>query len=681
MHFEKIKTAVARRFAAMSTHELFCTAVDGDVMWDRYLTSFPPGSNPMFRERTEHDCSCCRRFIRAVGNTVAIIDGKMESIWDVAVDDPTYQAVADAMAALVKSQPIQNRFLTTERTAGVDRNFDDKMGKVKTWEHFFVNIPTGQRGTKNFVRPNKDIGTELADSLARHDVFLRGLKEISHDAIDTVLELIGQNSLYRGEEHKHDILGFQTAKKEFDKLVESDRDNFRDNFVWLHAGILPASVSRIRNTSIGTLLLDLSANDCDMEGAVAKFETMKAGPNYKRPTALVTPSMVQKAKETVRSLGLDLERRYATLTDISINEIMFADRDAKKAIAGDVFDEIAGAVSVNKKTLDKVEDVTIENFLANILPKASSVELLVENRLVNNFVSLIAPVDPTALPLFKWDNNFSWTYNGDFADSLIKERVKKAGGNVAGELCCRLGWFNHDDLDFHLVEPRGGSEISFHNKISRSGGRLDVDMNAGYGKTREPVENIFYGSVENMLEGTYKLYVHSYYQRETTEVGFEAEIDFRGTVYRFAYDRPLRTGNKVVVAEFTYTKKDGVKIVTSLPMATVSKKVWNIDTETFQKVNVAMLSPNYWGERGVGNKHYFFMLDGCRLEGTARGFYNEFLRGDLDKHRKVLEIVGSKMRTDESVNQLSGLGFSSTQRNHVIARVKGAFTRTVRVTF
>lgn len=31
----------------------------------------PAGTNPIFRERTEHDCSCCRNFVKNLGNVVA----------------------------------------------------------------------------------------------------------------------------------------------------------------------------------------------------------------------------------------------------------------------------------------------------------------------------------------------------------------------------------------------------------------------------------------------------------------------------------------------------------------------------------------------------------------------------------------------------------------------------------
>jgi hypothetical protein len=258
--------------------------------------------------------------------------------------------------------------------------------------------------------------------------------------------------------------------------------------------------------------------------------------------------------------------------------------------------------------------------------------------------------------------------------------VKRAGGNVTGDLCCRLAWYNFDDLDLHLREPNG-AEIYYHRKVVPSGGQLDVDMNAGFGKTREAVENIFYAAERMLREGQYRLFVHQFAKRESTDVGFEAEIDFKATVHRFTYAKPLKDGETVTVADFTYTRTDGLKILSSLPATTASRKIWNLDTETFHRVNVVTLSPNHWDERGVGNRHYFFFIDGCQNDGTARGFYNEFLRSDLDQHRRVLELVGARVRTEESASQLSGLGFSSTQRNSLVVKVGGSVNRVIRIVF
>jgi hypothetical protein len=670
--FNVFKVAVAKQFTRMQKHQLFRVDVDKDKLWSSYLGAFPEGSNPLFRKRTEHDCSCCRQFVRAVGDVVAIIDGKVESIWDIRVDDSNFQAVSNAMSALVKPQKICDIFLHWEKKAGTDKNFEQLTESVKSWEHFFLNIPVEN------VMKKADIPSTLNGPRTTRDVLLRSLTEITDDAVETVLELISQNSLYRGEEHKYAITEFYRLKKQFAGL-STDKD--REIFTWSNLKTTAGSVAKIRNTSIGTLLMDLSGGK-ELDQAVRSFEAMVAPQNYKRPTALVTKAMIQNAKEKLNELGLTsaLERRFATLTDITVNNILFADRSAKKVLTGDVFDDLAASVGASVKNLDKIEEVTIDRFLKEVLPKIDSIEVMMENAHSGNLVSLIAPVDPSAGRLFKWDNNFSWSYNGGVADS-IKERVKKAGGNVSGEFCNRLAWFNHDDLDFHMEEPGNGT-IMFSNKgPSPCGGRLDVDMNAGRGTTREPVENIYYNTIKGMKEGIYTLKVHQFAKREDKDVGFEAEVDILGTTLHFAYDKAVRQGEYIQVAKFQYSKKDGLSVIESLPSSRTVRTVWGVPTNTFRKVNVVMMSPNFWDDKTVGNKHYFFMLDGCINDTPARGFLNEFLKEELNAHRKVFEVVGAKMTVQPSPDQLSGLGFSSTQKNSLVCRVQGKFTRTIKVVF
>lgn len=675
LDFKPFKIAVSKQFGKMQGHQLYRVAIDKDALWDGYIASFPAGTNPIYRERTEHECSCCRQFVRAVGDVVAIIDGKIVSIWDGVVSEPTYNFVSQEMARLVKACPIDNIFLTTEASAGTDRSLEDLVNRVQTWEHFHVRIPSA------YVCKGDQIGPRLSQRRADFDVLKRSLTELDLESTNTILELISQNSLYRGAEHTNTLQAFKKMQKGFIKLQERQASQAeKDAFVWAAVFEVHAAVSRIRNTSIGTLLIDLSEG-LDLDQAVRKYEAVVAPANYKRPTALVTKSMVENAKKKIAELGLTsaLQRRYATLEDIAINDILFADRSARKVIEGDVFDSLA-TKPTSTKTLDKVQEISIEKFLADIVPNADAIEVFLENKHSSHLVSLIAPDDPGALNMFKWDNNFTWSYNGDVTDS-IKERVKKAGGNVEGDLCCRLSWFNYDDLDLHMMEP-GGNHISFHSKSSPyTGGQLDVDMNAGSGGTREAVENIFYRSRAKMREGQYRLFVNQFCVRESMDQGFIVEIDYLGEVWSFSYPKGQRNGEDVTVAEFSYTHKDGIKITKSLPSSTVSRELWGLKTQEFQRVNVLMRSPNYWGERGTGNEHYFFMLDGCINDGQARGIYNEFLRDDLTPHRKVIEMVGAKMKTEQSENQLSGLGFSSTQRNELLVRVKGAFTRTLKIVF
>ena len=95
-----------------------------------------------------------------------------------------------------------------------------------------------------------------------------------------------------------------------------------------------------------------------------------------------------------------------------------------------------------------------------------------------------------------------------------------------------------------------------------------------------------------------------------------------------------------------------------------------------------MFSPNYWdGQKGIGNRHYFFMVNDCKNDTSPNGFFNEFLKEELMEHKKVFEMIGSKVKVDDSNNQLSGIGFSSTKRNSITCKVKGHIDRTLKITF
>ena len=113
----------------------------------------------------------------------------------------------------------------------------------------------------------------------------------------------------------------------------------------------------------------------------------------------------------------------------------------------------------------------------------------------------------------------------------------------------------------------------------------------------------------------------------------------------------------------------------------IKENIWGITTNEFVPVSMVMKSPNHWDDQGSGNLHTFFILEGCNADEEVRGFYNEFLKPELNEHRKVFEVLGSKLKVKPSESSLSGLGFSETIRNEVIVRVTGKFQRTLKVQF
>lgn len=677
--FKDFKIAIQEQFDKMikgllSNDILFVTDIDKHKLWEMYLISFPEGTNKQYKERNEYDCQSCKQFIRTYGNIVSIVDNKLVSIWDINTDSKDllieYKTVAESMSEFVKSASIKNIFLNKEKKCGNDFNIQLTDESTIRWDHFYLELPS------KFVEKKDSIDTIKSDKRTNKEVFKKGLEEITLEAAETVLELIEQNSIYRGEEHKRTVELFIKLKKEFIKLIDIEKDNY----CWNKSMNL-GSVSRIKNTVIGTLLVDVS-NEIPLDDAVRMFESKVAPTNYKRPSALVTKGMIDKAQKKVESLGIEdsLNRRYAVTEDITINNVIWADRSVKKIM--NVFDEMAAETPENIKSFEKVMGVDMELFVATILPKADSIEFLFENKHVNNMISLIAPINKNSKNIFKWDNNFSWAYKGEVADSM-KERVKRASGNVTGVLRFSIQWNdddnNQNDFDAHCIEP-DKNLISYPKagQIQLSSGMLDVDIiNPG---KNIAVENITWIDKNKIQEGKYKFLVHNY-NHCGGKTGFTAEIEYDGQIYSYSYDKELRHNEKVTVAEIEFSKANGIKFIKSLPSTSVSKEVWGITTNSFHKVSMIMNSPNHWDGNKTGNKHYFFMLENCKNEEKARGFFNEFLNEELREYRKVFEILGSKMKTEKSENQLSGLGFSSTQKNSIFCKVSGNFSRTIKINF
>lgn len=674
--FIKFRTAIQKQFDKMSkSGNLFQSGVEKDYLWDLYLESFPEGTNPLFRERTEHDCQCCKRFIRNVGRVLGEVDGEFASVFDVEVGG-TFQVVADALSEAVKEFGISGIYLNDEQTVGQSETYEHlEEGGVHTWHHFYQVLP------QKAYSLNRDIGTRKGKAQTDCKVLKRSITELSMASAELVDELIDQNSLYRGAEMQPIVKGLIRLQKQY---KESSN---KELFLWNKTLEMQKSGHdcNIRGTAIGTFLVDLSAGE-DLEIAVKKFEDKVSGTNYKRTSALVTPRMKEEAKKKVQELGMEpsLHRRYATKSDISVHDVLFADNSIKPFMEDSVFDMVP-TKKTPIKNLDKVEEVSVKHFIEKILPKAESIELFLENKHESNLMSLIAPVNPQAPCLMKWGNNFSWSYNGEVADSVIKQRVKSAGGVVDAPLRVSLSWQHRDDLDIHLVEPNG-REVYFGRKTGNTGSCLDVDMR---GERPEQVENIFWNDLSNLAAGTYKVFVHNYSPNsarhgEIRVEGFDIEVEHNGEIITMNHPTKVRSGGKVNVLTFKVDGKGNIEFNPLLENDSSfnSKEVWNVTTGEFHKVDMIMKSPNHWeNSEKTGNEHLFFMLDGCQNPDDARGMYNEFLIQELNPHRKVFEVLASHLKAQYNENQLSGVGFSSTLRNEVTLRVKGSFNRTIKVKF
>lgn len=658
--FAKFAERVHQNFTAMAARTTLFTVDLGDDLYDAYLAAFPEGTNPVFRERTEHDCSCCKNFIRNLGSVITIEGGDVHTVWDNSDDLPEpYNLVSAKLRVLILETMLEtgiaDLFVTDQYGYGNEFTLELLEDQsTRKWHHFHGRVPT----TAHSRTPDARRG----EYRTAQQVLRRAVEEISPAAVTDVIALIegdggsAGGNLYRGDEYLSLLKAFQevqTAYRDMPSIIA------RDVFCWLNATVYGGG---IRNTAIGTLLVDLSEG-MEIDKAVFRFEEKMDPTRYKQPRPVFTPGMVKKAMETIQEHGLEpaLDRRHATKMDLHVNDVLWADNQARKHMQGIEALLMESTTSKAPKALKDGEQIGIEDFVRDVLPTAVSMEIFMRSDMQSKLVSVTAPVHANVAPLFKWDNNFALSYNGNVTDS-IKEKVKKAGGNTSAPFRVSLAWFNGDDLDIHCRTP-DGAHVFFGNKV----GILDVDENAGYARnTTDPVENM---SWQRVPDGIFKFWVHQYTLRNRNNVGFVVQIENNGAVSEYRYNMPVY--DTVAIGKITI--KNGciveMQLNPELVGGGIEQEVWGIKTENYVPVDTIMLSPNHWGSNATGNKHWVFTLQGCKNPEPTRGIYNEYLRPELEKHRKVLQMVGMKTMCEPADEQLSGVGFSSTRRDTALIRV------------
>jgi hypothetical protein len=682
--------------------KLFRSSLSGNEIWDLYINSFE--KDPIFRDpaSSEHTCNLCKNFIRRYGNIVTINNSnEIISIFDIQTEGE-YENSVKEITKVLKNSKIQDVFFETwnelnslnyEKCSktnsifrlGIDKNIKrytkeeaEKFGvvkpnEIKTFNHLHLNIPT------LFVdMSGKSVETIMGDYRSSKEVFKRAMDEISLDTLNLVKDLIIQGSLLDGTTHLYKVEQFIPLKEQYDQLAKKDQDNW----CWVNSYKLP--IAKFKNELIGVLCSELSEGE-ELNKACQSWNKRVDPVNYMKTTAPITKKQIEEAKKFVEENGYEesFDRRFATIDDIKASEILHLNSGKAEIKNVSIFDNVKSTSTRHKRAeFDKIETVSIEKFMSDILPGCTSIEAFLENRLEGNMVSLTTTNNSNSKPIFKWNNNYSWTFNGNLAGkSQIKEEVKSKGGKVDGVLRFSMMWAdgNNDnsDLDLHCLEPTG-NHIYFSNKINpRTGGNLDIDITQPNGKLA--VENITFPSLSKMTEGVYKLFIHQYSARSSK--GFKAEIEFNGELYSYTYDKPV-SGN-IQIAEVTL-KNGEFTIIHKLPATDgigVSKEIYGLESNNFHKVNLVCLSPNHWNTNNVGNKHYFFMLDKAKSPISIRSFHNENLLPELATHRKVLEVLGTQTMINSTDKQLSGLGFNSTVKDEVILKLQGTHKRVIKVQF
>lgn len=612
-------------------------------LFEIYLNNIPEEYNPIFRVNRFFDGSADRHFINRIGNLAMITPNyRLVYLWD--FESKTFfENSRKEMLKVLKKCKIKNAFLTSFDMVGSGPNKDSEDPRI-TWTHYKYKTPSEIRCSKH------DIGDRLGKLNTQYNVFKRTMEECRLEDLESVIELGKDNSIYRASEFLGSLEKWHELKTKYNKKPS-------DEFLWFNV-IKEGIYICYRNTVVGSLIEDLY-NGVDLEKAVKSYESKVAPSNYKRPKALVTSKMVEDARAKLEEVGLleSIYRKAAKFTEIPTDKILFTSQESKSLSVFDDLKQDAELTVKKKLDLSKAKEIKFGDFI-KLLPKVSKIGLLPNSAVNSSKVVLTNSKNENIPTPFKWDNNFAWSYiESDTADSIVK-RVKEAGGVVDGDVRFSLSWDNSDDLDLSF-ENNYYQKIYFGDKRTL-GGRLDVDANFSE-IVENPVENIYWSDINYLKDGEYRVSVNNYMLRSERNQGFKLQMEVLGEITTYSYpDNDLRS----VTTMLKITKKgNSIDVTYENPKLIKS----NVSGNKFIDIKNVIKSPNAWDGETIGNEHIIFLADGVEVKFSVRGFYNEQLNSKLEEHRKVTEILGSKLKIDpvefESTDTAKGYGISTTSNN------------------
>jgi hypothetical protein len=640
--YSQLLACLRDRFAETTAGRtaLFTTAVSG--LFDAFLGALPPD------RRQHYTCNACRRFVDRFGSLVAVgSDGTLvAALWSPEAAPSLFRAAVLAMAHAVSRAKISGVFLSAEPTWGMPQNKSDK--EPFLWRHMAV-VPA--RTLVHKPSPLQTTGQAAAEKLQDYGTLCRGLAEFPPEVVRQAHTLLSTGQLYRSEKCigvARWLLDLHEARG------ATSSSTARDNLTWLAVANAPAGFCHVRSGMIGTLLEDIQAG-LPFEDIKRRFDEKMSPANYQRAQAAPSAGNIAQAEKVIATLEAAgaLGRRYATLEDL---QLLWRPQPPRPvATAGGVFGHLTPKAKAAPSPLAlPTQTMTWDKFRRTVLGNAIRVDLQVPAS-SDRFMALVTAVNPEAPPILQWDseerrNPVSWYYAGGI-DAEIKKRVLGAGGmhdNV--DIRASLIWNNRNDLDLHVVTPRG-EHIYFAAKRSTCDGWLDVDMNVR-GETDTPVENIRWAKGAARV-GRYQVYVQNYRFHEHTQspTPFRVELEVNGDVFHFggvvSPHRQTRPDSDVVVAEFNYhpgQKLTEVPRGLRAPQAS-GANAWSLVPAQWTRVSGIVESPNLWGDQPMRQhgQHMFFLLDGCKdtAQGVGRGFFVETLRGEYRPIRSTLEAFAA----------------------------------------
>lgn len=455
---------------AAGTEPLFTTDAKG--LWDLYLDSF---TDPA--DRQHHTCHACRQFIQRYGALVTIdANGrKTSALWAQAGTPQHFRPAVAAMDRAVRRARVTGVFLSNDKTWGTPQ--------TGTWRHLAVRPTPGMLAKRALLTAGQMMAEKREDFLT----VVRALEEFTRQHLDTALDLLKTDSLYRSEK----VLG----QAEWLRNLHAARANARAhgaaraNVVWRAVATAPAGFCHPRSSMIGTLLEDIAAGkDYD---AVARAFAAKMHPlAYQRPQAAPAAGAIAAAEKVIAQLDAAgaLARRFAR-----VDEVQAVWRPAppktERPERGGVFGHLQPKGSAPTRSMRiPAQTMTWTKFETTVLPTADRLEILAPAH--GNYAALVTAVDPDAPPIIQWDH--------EDARNPVSWYVWH-GGSPASQWGLRGGQFH--DVSAVTLKPSmwgGGFEHQGKGVLFLIKGAQDT-QNAGAGLFPEILRAEFHG-VRSVIE-------------------------------------------------------------------------------------------------------------------------------------------------------------------------------------
>lgn len=640
--YEQFLSQVKANFATVAKRASGVTfTTNAANLFELFLRALPEDA------RQHYTCNSCRSFFNHFGGLVTIgPNGNLTPLaWSGAEFPDFFRPAVYVLWRSVEMAKVTGVFYTKEATLGHPVTGE--------WHHLHAAAPAV------FMSTAKEPHQASAEKSEEYRMLRAAMAEYTPQNVMDAIALLKSGNLYRPER----VLPTAEWLKDLYHKTAGEKNERKDNLVWLAVATAPAGFAHFKGGVLGTLLDDVKAG-LPFSAIKARFDSKMDAGNYQRAQVAPDAGNIEQAERIVNQLGIapSLARRYATLTEVQTIWMPLPKREAK-VHEGGVFSSIAAKQKAKPapRVTAPASVMTWDKFSRTVLPTARSIQAKIPTD-SNRFAALVTAQHADAPNILQWDNPFSWYYHNGI-DAEMRRRVVAAGGRYDDvDIRGTFIWHTGDDLDLHCVGPTG--HISFRQK--RIGhGWLDVDANAGGARTRQPVENIRWPK-GLARPGRYTFYVHFYDNHETRygQVPWAVELEVNGRIYR--HDGAFSVGDVQhtmrEVFSFDYTPGQEPRIAAQSVGTRPSG--WSVTPGEFVDVTGIALSPNLWGDNPQPRHgaHTFFLLAGCKDEGEGkgRGLFTETLRSDLREIRSTLEAYMAQATIagkDEA--SACGLGMSS----------------------